>query len=368
MAPTRSATALIEHRERLAGVETRTLSVAGEGPPLLLLHGYADSADTWRAMLERFADGGPGGDRASTCAGSEPPTASTRAEPLLPQWDAMVDAAVAELGARPRAPGVRRRQLARRRAGAPGRRARRSCRSPGSSRSRPPGLHMAGWFSAIEGEWLVRLLQLSPVPVPDRIVKPIVGRVYRTLAFGDPGTADPEVVDVVRRRTSRGFAQSMGVLDTGRRLLPELERSLRARTDRLPAAAVWGERDRMVFTTGAERVLRTVDYSDIEVIPDCGHCPQVEVPDVLAELLLGFPGNLEYAPVTESARPARSGRGGVGGRLVDLGRRSCRRCRGRRRAAARRRARCRRSARRASARRARSPTSSRSRRPAGGGR
>jgi pimeloyl-ACP methyl ester carboxylesterase len=52
----------------------------------------------------------------------------------------------------------------------------------------------------------------------------------------------------------------------------------------------------MVFTTGAERVLRTVDYSDIEVIPGCGHCPQVEVPDVLAALLLDFPGNLEYAP------------------------------------------------------------------------
>ena len=41
----------------------------------------------------------------------------------------------------------------------------------------------------------------------------------------------------------------------------------------------------MVFTTGAERVLRTVDYSDIEVIPGCGHCPQVEVPDVLAGLV-----------------------------------------------------------------------------------
>ena len=62
-----------------------------------------------------------------------------------------------------------------------------------------------------------------------------------------------------------------------------------------PLLLVWGDRDRMVFTTGAERVLRTVDYSDIEVIPNCGHCPQLEVPEQLAELLIEFPGNLEYS-------------------------------------------------------------------------
>src|SRR5574338_746302 len=58
MAATRPAEALTERRRRLAGVETRTLTVAGEGPPVLLLHGYADSADTWRAILSRFAAAG----------------------------------------------------------------------------------------------------------------------------------------------------------------------------------------------------------------------------------------------------------------------------------------------------------------------
>jgi pimeloyl-ACP methyl ester carboxylesterase len=157
----------------------------------------------------------------------------------------------------------------------------------------PAGLHMAGWFSAIEGEWLVRLLRFSPVPVPDRIVKPIVGRVYRTLVFGDPRGADPDVVDAFSTHLA-SFARSMGVLDVGRRLLPELGDPFELDRIDCPLLLIWGERDRMVFTTGAERVLRTVDYSDIEVIPDCGHCPQIEVPDLLAELLLGFPGNLEF--------------------------------------------------------------------------
>jgi pimeloyl-ACP methyl ester carboxylesterase len=49
----------------------------------------------------------------------------------------------------------------------------------------------------------------------------------------------------------------------------------------------------MVYTDGAERVLRTVDYSDIEILPDCGHCPQVEVPDRMAELVLEFPRSAE---------------------------------------------------------------------------
>ncbi len=88
----------------------------------------------------------------------------------------------------------------------------------------------------------------------------------------------------------------MGILDIGRRLIPELNDPFELKQIDCPLLLIWGERDRMVFTTGAEQVLRTVDYSDIEVIPDCGHCPQLEVPDLLADLLLGFPDNLEYAP------------------------------------------------------------------------
>jgi pimeloyl-ACP methyl ester carboxylesterase len=38
---------LFEHRQELAGYDTRARELEGAGPPLLLFHGYADSADTW---------------------------------------------------------------------------------------------------------------------------------------------------------------------------------------------------------------------------------------------------------------------------------------------------------------------------------
>ena len=49
---------IIEDRVCLGGVHTRRLSVAGGGTPIALLHGFADSADTWRGVLTAFQAAG----------------------------------------------------------------------------------------------------------------------------------------------------------------------------------------------------------------------------------------------------------------------------------------------------------------------
>jgi pimeloyl-ACP methyl ester carboxylesterase len=259
---------------------------------MLLLHGYADSADTWRPLLRRLADA----ERAAmaidlTGFGTAEPLGPGK--PMLPQWDRVVAAAIEHLGD---AHGGEVIVVGNSLGGALSLRAAENEDLPvrGIVPIAPAGLHMANWFGVIETERLIRLLQRSPLPVPEGIVRQIVSRVYRELAFHDRAGADRDVIAAFSRHIGT-LERSMGVLDIGRRLLPELEQPFDLKRIDCPLLLIWGERDRMVYTDGAERVLRTVDYSDIEIIPDCGHCPQVEMPDRLAELVLPFPDNLEYA-------------------------------------------------------------------------
>src|SRR3954466_3550238 len=48
-------TSVVEHRIEVAGHATRALEVDGGGPGIVLLHGWSDSADTWRPLLAQLA-------------------------------------------------------------------------------------------------------------------------------------------------------------------------------------------------------------------------------------------------------------------------------------------------------------------------
>lgn len=289
---------LFEHRRRFGGFQTRVLELEGEGPGVVLLHGYADSADTWRYVLDRLA-------RAERRAVAVDLPGFATADPLspgpvLPQLDRFAAAVVEDVAA----------------AGDPvvavgnslgGCVALRVAEDPDAPLAgvvpiAPAGLDMARWFAILERDPALRHLLAVPVPLPERAVREVVGRVYRALAFANPGDVDRAVVDAFtshhrERRIVRRY------LDTGRRVLPELRRPFRLERVQAPVLLVWGERDVMVSPSGAERVLAALPQTEVELLPGVGHCPQIEAPDRLAELLLAFPANVRRAT---PATPTRS--------------------------------------------------------------
>jgi pimeloyl-ACP methyl ester carboxylesterase len=279
--------AIREHRIELNGVGTRALELDGEGPPLVLLHGYSDSADTWRRLLARLA---PRGRRAVALdmPGFGLAARLRREEDVLPQLDRFVGAAVEAEAERAGEPVV---VVGNSLGGCAAiRAAERDTRGiAGIVPIAPAGLEMARWIAIVESERLLRGILASPVPVPEVVVREVVGRTYRTLAFARPRDVDGAVVASFTRhiRSRRDLARFLAI---ARKLRGELRDPFRLQLIGCPVLLVWGDRDLLVFPNGADRVLREVPASRLEIIERCGHCPQIEAPDRLAKLLDDFPG------------------------------------------------------------------------------
>jgi pimeloyl-ACP methyl ester carboxylesterase len=281
---------LFEHRLELAGFETRALELEGSGPPLVLLHGFADSADTWRMLLDRL---GRTNRRAVALDlpgfGTADPLGADK--PILAQLTSFATAAVQHYAPRGGAivcgnslGGCLSLLLAQR----PG------LRLAGVVPVAPAGLEMARWFTIIEREPVLRALLASPLPVPPAALQRVVLEIYKRLAFHHPETIEP----LVARAFASHFRDrhtTARILGAGRQMLPELRDPFDLERIRCPVQLIWGDHDVMVFQSGAQRVLDSVPDSQLTLIEDCGHCPQIEAADLLAELLLEFPAPLAQA-------------------------------------------------------------------------
>ena len=282
---------LFEHRLRIAGFETRALELDGEGPPLLLLHGFADSADTWRPVLDRLRRRGRRAV-ALDLPGYGTATPLSPEGPILGQLDSFVRAALIRF-----AEGEPAVIAGNSLGGCAAMRAAEDPEAPlaGVVPIAPAGLDMAGWFSIIESERLIRAVLASPLPLPAPIVRGAVGQVYRQVAFARPFGVDPRVVASFTRHLSRR-ADVVRVLGSGRRLRAELADPFRLERIACPVLVLWGDSDRMVFSSGADRMLREIEDCRLEVIEGCGHCPQLEEPDRTVELLGDFCGSATLIP------------------------------------------------------------------------
>jgi pimeloyl-ACP methyl ester carboxylesterase len=263
----------------LDGHRTRVLEVRGEGPGIVLLHGWGDSADTWRPLLAELAAIGrraiavdlPGFGAASKLAPG----------PLLPQLDAFAAALVLEWSAGEPVVvagaslgGAVALRLAER----------GDLPIAGVVPVSPAGLERPGWFDRVERDPIVRRLLDLPMPVPGALIRSLVGADARL----DPHASQRDVVAAFA--THHGSRRSAAaLLDSGRSLLPELATApFDLAAAACPVLLVWGAHDRLVPDSGARVVLGALPATRVELIEGCGGAPQVEAADRLLELLVAF--------------------------------------------------------------------------------
>jgi pimeloyl-ACP methyl ester carboxylesterase len=275
---------LFEHRMNLAGYDTRVLELEGDGVPIAMFHGYADSADCWRQMLALLSKNGhravafdlPGfgtADRLSP-------------DPILPQLGEFAAAAARYTAGRPRERVV---ALGNSLGGCVSLRLaeRHPERIAGVVGVAPAGLEMTRLLHLVQRDPVLHSLLALPAPVPSAVLRAAVARLYRGLAFAHPGAIDANVVNAFTYH-HRKRSQVAHYLDIAHRLMPELKDPFELQKITAPVLLVWGDRDRLVFHRGASKLLAAVPDSRLELLAGIGHCPQVEAPARLTELLLEF--------------------------------------------------------------------------------
>lgn len=275
---------LFEHRLTLAGYETRVLELEGDGVPIVMFHGYADSADTWRGTLDLLARSGrraiavdlPGFGTADQLG----------PEPILPQLDEFAREAARYLAGRPR-----RRVIVAGNSLGGCIAMRLSEREPdllaGVVAAAPAGLEMTRLLYLVERDPVLRSLLALPAPVPSVVLRAAVARLYLQLGFARPRSVDPRVVATFTWHL-RSRATAARYMDIAHRLVAELHEPFRLERITAPLLLVWGDRDRLVFHSGAQRVLDAVPSARLEVLEGIGHCPQVEDCERFTKLLLEF--------------------------------------------------------------------------------
>jgi pimeloyl-ACP methyl ester carboxylesterase len=275
---------LFEHRLEVGGAETRVLEIEGEGPGLILFHGFGDSADTWRPLLDVLARHG----QRAIAVDLPGFGAASRLEPgpLLPQLDAFAAGLVAQVHDEFGVPVIVGGNSL---GGVVSLRAAERPDLPiaGCVPIAPAGLDMPRWFEVIERDPVVRTVLALPVPIPRQALTLLVGEVFKRLAFARPNEADHRVIAAMAAHHA-DRASVLRLLDTGRRLLPELNGCFRLEDVECPVLLIWGTRDRMVSHSGARLVSEALPDTEVVLLEGCGHCPQLEETERVAELLLAF--------------------------------------------------------------------------------
>ena len=271
----------------IAGAETYVAD-AGEGRPVVLLHGFADTADSWRRVLPRLLAAGH-----RVVALDVPPFGRSTEPPIngstLADWYARFmqelreELGLAEVTFVGHSLG--------------------GAIALGTALDQPEAVDRLGliapaglgqsapwWWHAVAGRpvnWAA-LLKL-PNPVAGQAIKTGVRSFLEGNLMHDARGME-DVIDhfVTLHGGRRELAELLAV---GRALIPGYDGTLIQRAGELdcPVTVIWGREDRLAPLDHGEAFAETVPHAALRVLDDCGHYPQIELParvsDVLEELL-----------------------------------------------------------------------------------
>ncbi|WP_028932485.1 alpha/beta fold hydrolase [Pseudonocardia spinosispora] len=274
-----------ESRDTFAGFRTRVLSVAGDSPPLVLLHGFSDSADTWRPVLRALAVRG----RAAIAV--DMPSHGT-ADPLhgdRPMLTQLTDFALDVVRRRDH-PGtiVAGNSLG-------GMVGLLAAETPGVLAGVvgvcPAGFSYSPWMLAnaqrLTGPGRRRALAAASAVAPAWLVAR-TARAFISGAFADRGAVDPRfafdyAAHVAPRRARRNLLALLYGLSSEAMDSP-------IHPDRIscPVLLVWGERDPLTPSSGARILTDARPDVRVELLTGVGHMPQLETPARLTALLTDF--------------------------------------------------------------------------------
>jgi pimeloyl-ACP methyl ester carboxylesterase len=279
------------------GVRSRVIEVEGSEPPLLLLHGYSDSADTWRPLLRELEDR----DRRAVAVDMRGfGQAEELAEGLiLPQLDEFVAAFVRE-----HTPSNGRGNPVLVGNSLGGVAILRAAQNPelriaGVVPISPAGLGHQPWVDVIEREPVIHRILTSPVPVPMRVVRQAVTIAYGRVAVGDRSRMDPSAA-AAYASLYRSREDIVRTIRNARRILAELHDPYELAKIGCPVMAIWGDRDLLTPIRGSKHLLDAIPNAELIALEGVGHCAQVEVTGRIAELISDF--GSRRAPVGRAAR------------------------------------------------------------------
>jgi pimeloyl-ACP methyl ester carboxylesterase len=261
-----------ERRATYAGFGTRELAIGGSGCTVVLIHGFAHSAEAWGPVLKLLHEAGlaavavdlPGFGTA------DPP----RAGELLPQMDAFLAEVIRHYGA------IQPVVLVGNSLGAA--LVARAARNVGLPIGAVMPLDIAGvsWTSLVSrgiGPLEVSARRLSGLRLPSGVHRAVIRRAIGLALYEYPSAVDTEVVASIADGIP-DLRAAARLVRMGGRFKAELDRSCHHDGIGIPMTVIHGRRDRLVPVT-ASRILHEANPGSRMVLLDrAGHCPQLDAP------------------------------------------------------------------------------------------